>query len=152
MSRPFKITRLTKSGGQFAEGKYAVAICHRSGFKFPYKEMVFEPGTNYFVHKSEDDGENSLVTHPQNYPPEKLTERIALRWAHPDVQLSIGAIICIKDLFTGGGNYVTSAGAVSVGSGTCTVSVGTGVSGGIQGLVFNNALNSQYYIVVFQGI
>lgn len=156
MARPFKITRLTKSGGQFASGKYAVAICHRSGFKYPYKDMVFEPGTNYFVHKSEDDGEWSLVTHPQNYPPEKLTERIALRWAHRDTELSVGAIVCLADLFTQTGNYVTSAGAVFV-SGNPQVSVATGVSTSIGaqaslGLNFSTATNSQYYILVFPGI
>lgn len=143
------ITRLTKTGGQFAKGKYAIAICQRSGLKKPYSEMIFEPGTNYWVHRSEDDGEDSLVTHPQNYPPEKLTERVALRWAFLDVQLSVPAPVCIADIDKNG-LYPTSAGAVSIGSGTCvTTSIGLGVSGG---LIFSSPANSQYYIVVFQGI
>ena len=46
--------------------KVSMAISDRSGFKFPYNEMVVEPGTGYFVHKSESDGEYNLVDHPQN--------------------------------------------------------------------------------------
>ena len=152
MSR-FNITRANPKGGNgFATGKHAIAICHRSGFKFPYSEMVYEPGTQFWIHKRESDEEWNLVGHDQNYQPSKLTERVGLKWARPDTRLSVGAVVCLKDLFTGGGNYVTSAGAVSVGSGTCTVSVGTGVSGGFTGTVFSNPTNSQYYIVIFQGI
>jgi len=37
------------------------------------------------VHRRESDGQYSIVNHPQNYPAKKLTEAIALKWAHPDV-------------------------------------------------------------------
>ena len=47
MVRPV-ITRLTKSGGQFAKGKYAVAICHRSGLKKPYKDMIYRDWDKLF--------------------------------------------------------------------------------------------------------
>ena len=87
-------------GGNFASGKNAVGICHRSGFKFPYSELVFEPGTNYLVHKSETDGSYSLVNHPQNYPPspDQLVDKIALKWSFPDVELSVGAIVSADKL------------------------------------------------------
>lgn len=44
----------------------ANAISDRSGFKFPMKEMVIEPGTGWLVHKSESDGMYSEVMHPLN--------------------------------------------------------------------------------------
>lgn len=82
-------------GGQFATGKNAVGICHRSGFKVPYRELVFEPGTNYLVHKSETDGSYSIASHPQNFPPnpEDIIDRIALKWSFPDVPLSVGVVV-----------------------------------------------------------
>ena len=81
----------------YDRGKHAVFICDRSGFKFKYKDLVVEDGL--VIHKDEADAGWSIVSHPQNYPPEKLTEKIALRWAHPDVQLSIGAVASIGELY-----------------------------------------------------
>jgi hypothetical protein len=88
-------------GGNFASGKNAVGICHRSGFKFPYSELVFEPGTNFLVHKSENDGSYSVVNHPQNYPPssDKLVDKIGLKWAFTDVPLSLGTVVSASDFF-----------------------------------------------------
>jgi hypothetical protein len=88
-------------GGNFASGKNAVGICHRSGFKFPYSELVFEPGTNFLVHKSENDGSYSVVNHPQNYPPssDKLVDKIGLKWAFPDEPLSLGTVVSASDFF-----------------------------------------------------
>lgn len=43
-----------------------VAICQRSGVKYPISQMVYEPGTNLFVHKDLSDGEYNLLTHPVN--------------------------------------------------------------------------------------
>lgn len=37
----------------------------RSGMKFPTNEMVVEPGTGFWVHRSESDGQYSQVSHPQ---------------------------------------------------------------------------------------
>lgn len=93
--------RLKKQkGGAFAKGKKAVAICQRSGFKYLQSEMVFEPGTNLFVHRSETDGSRNLVTDPLNFHSEKLREpeRIGLKHPSPDVPLSIGAIISAEQL------------------------------------------------------
>jgi len=89
-----------QGGGNYAKGKYAVGICHRSGFKYPYSELIFEPGTNYLVHKSETDGNYSLVNHPQNFPPnpEDIIDRIALKWSYPDVPLSVGVIVSADKL------------------------------------------------------
>lgn len=44
--------------------KGASAISDRSGMRFPMSEMVREKGTNYLVHRSEDDGQYSVVAHP----------------------------------------------------------------------------------------
>jgi len=68
----------------YAKGTRALAICHRSGFAFPYREMVREPGTGYLVHWTESDGVWNVVDHPQNFPPRDLSDAIALRWASPD--------------------------------------------------------------------
>jgi hypothetical protein len=53
---------------RYSKGRHAVFICDRSGFKYPYKEGVIEPGTGFFVHYTENDGKYSLVSHPQNNP------------------------------------------------------------------------------------
>lgn len=98
--KPTFVRTLSKAGGDnYARGKNAIGICHRSGFKVPYKDLVFEPGTNYFVHKSESDGDYSLVAHPQNYLPEDLTDRIFLKWSFPDVELSIGTVVSADKLY-----------------------------------------------------
>lgn len=46
---------------KFSSGKGVVAFSERSGAPFPYDEMVFEPGTNLFVHESESDGTWNIV-------------------------------------------------------------------------------------------
>lgn len=43
----------------------AWAISDRSGFKYPMKEMIKEPGTGYLIHRSESDGQYNAVDHPQ---------------------------------------------------------------------------------------
>jgi hypothetical protein len=48
----------------FASGKNAIAICDRSGLKFPYAEIVTEQGTGLRVHRSELDGVYNRVTNP----------------------------------------------------------------------------------------
>lgn len=158
MSTRSFINRTSRDSKRFATGKYAVGICHRSGFKVPWRELVFEPGTNYLVHKSEDDGPNSLVTHPQNFPPEKKTERIALRWSSFDTQLSIGTVVSAEQLFlpsyaSVSGQFIQYAylpDLTSIGTGV-SVSTGTATSAGAA-MDFSISTNSQYYIVVFSGI
>lgn len=68
-----------------ATGKYAVAIDDRTGFKHPWKDMVKEPGTNWIVHKSESDGQYSLVNHPQNFVRLNRADNVALAWSRPDL-------------------------------------------------------------------
>lgn len=80
------------SGGNFAKGRKAVAIDDRSGFKERYQDMVFESGTNVFVHKDESDKGYSLVNHPQNYPPDDIIDHIALKHAYPDTDVSVAAV------------------------------------------------------------
>lgn len=80
-------------GGNFARGCRAVTIDDRSGFKESYKDMVFEPGTNFWVHKDESDKEFSIVSHPQNYAPEHIVDHVALRNPSPDTKLDSGFIL-----------------------------------------------------------
>jgi len=137
------------SRGRFATGKYAVGICHRSGFKVPYRRLKFEPGTNYLVDESENDGMYSLVAHPQNFTPEKKIERIALRWSSPETPMSIGAIVSDDHLYLPAhalsvdGQYIIFS---SIGT-----SIGTATSAG-PGMVFTSSGASMYYIVLFPGI
>jgi len=58
------------------------AISDRSGMKFPYREMVIEPGTGYLVHYTESDGMYSIVNHPQNYIP-GASDRATQRYPRP---------------------------------------------------------------------
>lgn len=141
MSRPFAIKRSTKSSDSFARGRTAISICQRSGFKKPYREMVFERGTNTWVHRDEDDEQWNVVEHPQNYPPEKLTERIALRWAHPDnFDFDISGVVSADQIWL-----------VSITSVNTFVCIGTGTSV-VPGLHFNYGVNSQYIILISPGI
>lgn len=72
------------SRGPYASGKNAIAICDRSGFKYPWSEMVVEPGTGWLVHRSESDGKYSLVSHPQNFPAD-VTDYESLPWTRPEL-------------------------------------------------------------------
>ena len=150
------IVRSDKSSRAFARGTNAVGICHRSGFKYPLKELKFEPGTNHFVHKSENDGLYSEVAHPQNYPPEDRVERIGLRWVFEDTPLSLGTVVSAEQLFLPAYACVCnqwiitpSVTWISAGAGV-SISVGSGVSG--FSLDFSQPQNSQYLIIVFPGI
>lgn len=49
----------------YGTGRKAWSVSDRSGKRFPYREMVYEPGTHLWVHKSESDGEYNAVDHPQ---------------------------------------------------------------------------------------
>ena len=44
----------------------AMAICDRSGGKYPMSEMVVEPGTHLLVHRRFSDGMWNPVDHPAN--------------------------------------------------------------------------------------
>lgn len=50
---------------QYRTGRKAWSVSDRSGKRFPYTEMVYEPGTHLWVHKSESDGSYNMVDHPQ---------------------------------------------------------------------------------------
>lgn len=64
------------------------AICDRSGKKYPYGEMVLEPSTGWFVHRSESDGNFNLIDHPQaNIKLPGRREMIPLKNARPDTSL-----------------------------------------------------------------
>lgn len=69
---------------KWGKGKYAKAICDRSGFEYPYNEMVVEKGTGLFVHRSETDGMWNLVDHPQNKSPRPKLDGLPLKNARPD--------------------------------------------------------------------
>jgi hypothetical protein len=154
-----QITRtLDRKGNQYAKGRFAVGICHRSGFKYLLKDLKFEPGTNFLVHESESDGNYSLVAHPQNFPPENKSERVALRWSSPETPLSVGVVVSADALFlpmfaSVCNNYISypSIAYASMGTGV-SVSTGAGVSSGTYSLDFSQTKNSMYLIVVFPGI
>lgn len=62
----------------FAHGKKAWSISQRSGLRFPYNEMVIEPGTNIWLHRSETDGKYNRVDHPQGNVKAPPADRMAL--------------------------------------------------------------------------
>ena len=45
-----------------------LGVSDRSGFVYPRNEMIKEPGTGYWIHRSESDGRFNAVDHPQNNP------------------------------------------------------------------------------------
>lgn len=73
----------------YASGKYAKSVCDRCGFAFKYLDIVSESGTSWRVCFTCNDGQFSLVSHPQNYPPKKLDENIGLEHPRPDVSLAL---------------------------------------------------------------
>jgi hypothetical protein len=92
-----------KIGGKNASGKYSVGICQRSGFKYPYRDLVVEPGTGWLVHWSMSDGMWNLKDHPQNKSPRKKVERIGLAFPSPDKPLD-----GLNVLGTEGGDYIVT--------------------------------------------
>jgi len=72
----------------FASGKNAWAICQRSGLRFPYREMVREPGTGLWVHYSESDGGYNRVDHPQLHI-KGVSDRIGLKNPFPDTDFGV---------------------------------------------------------------
>ena len=152
MSNRAAIHRNITRPGRYSTGKRAVGIDHRSGFKVLLKDLKYEPGTNYLVTEDENDGEYNLVTDPLNFPPQKKTERVALRWAFFDVPLSIGTVVSADNLYlpsyaSVSGQFIQYAQIYSL------VSIGDGASSPyVPGLNFTSPLNSQYYVLIFQGI
>ena len=69
-----------------ATGKYAKAISDRSGFAFPYNEMVKE-WNGSLVHKSEFEAK-----HPQLEPRKHKPDGQALSNARPPVALNLSLI------------------------------------------------------------
>ena len=65
----------------FAKGKYAKAVSDRSGFAYPYNEMVKE-WNGSLVHKSEFEPK-----HPQLEPKKHAVDATALKDASPQVKL-----------------------------------------------------------------
>ena len=92
--------RKNNGGKPFAKGRKAVAIDQRTGFKHLQRDMLFEPGTHYFMHKDESDEEHNLVTDPLNYISNKMRELESpgLRYTSPETVLSISAIISAEQL------------------------------------------------------
>lgn len=70
-----------------SKNRKSLAISERSGLRFKYNEMIYEPGTNLFIHRSESDGKYNLKDHPQNHIRVK-PEDIALRDAHGEAPLT----------------------------------------------------------------
>lgn len=74
--------------------------------KFPINEMIREPGTNVFIHKSESDGMYNAVDHPQaniqKYA--RFGDPFPVFDAHPDISHVVDTLL--TDEF---GNPVTDA-------------------------------------------
>lgn len=135
--------------------RFAVAIDERTGFKHRQKDMVFEPGTSYYVHRKESDGPRNLVSDELNFFSPKLgrPERVALRHPSPETPLFLGVVISADQLGlpSHASTFYSSTVWPSIGTGVCVApSVGTGVC--VGGLAFNTPANSQYYVLIFQGI
>jgi hypothetical protein len=64
---------------RWAGGRKARAIDQRSGFEFPYKYLIREPGTKLLIDGRESDGRYNLVDHPQNFQPKDVSDTTALR-------------------------------------------------------------------------
>ncbi len=82
----------------FATGKNAWAICQRSGLRFPYKEIVTEPGTGLRVHFSESDGAYNRVQHPQLHI-KGVSDRIGLEKPYPDTNISVSYLTDVSGAF-----------------------------------------------------
>jgi hypothetical protein len=138
-----------------SKSRFAIAIDERTGFKHKQKDMLFEPGTGYYVHRKESDGFKNLVSDPLNYPSPKLRrpERIALKHPSPDVPLVLGVVISADQLGlpSHASTFYSSTVWPSIGT---NVSAGTSISTGTcaGGLNFSLPQNSQYYVIIFQGI
>ena len=65
----------------FAKGKYAKAVSDRSGFAYPYNEMVKE-WNGSLVHKSEFEAK-----HPQLEPKKHAVDAEGLKNARPQIKL-----------------------------------------------------------------
>lgn len=149
------VRKTNKPSSPPKNSRFAIGVDQRTGFKHLQRDMVFESGTKYYVHKQESDGRYNLVDHPQNYRSAKLDrpERIALRHPSPDTPLFIGVVISADQLGlpSHASTFYSSTVWPSVGVGVCVApSAGTGVC--VGGAIFSNAANSQYILVIFQGI
>ena len=79
--------------GNFAKGKHALAISDRSGFAFPYREMLKE-WNGSFVHKSEYEAKQ-----PQLEPRKHSGDPQALQNSRPDRIESIVPVLLNKNSF-----------------------------------------------------
>lgn len=70
-----------------SRNRKSYAISDRSGMRYPYNEMIYEPGTNLFIHRSESDGIYNAVDHPQNHIRTK-PENPLLSDAHPETHVT----------------------------------------------------------------
>lgn len=82
----------------FARGKWANSICDRCSFQFKFLDMVTEPGTLLRVCHECNDGRWSMVDHPQNHPPKKLTDAVGLRDPRPKQNLVIDEYAMAQDV------------------------------------------------------
>ncbi len=82
---------------KFASGKKAWAISQRSGLRYPYNQMIFEEGTNLFIHKSESDGIYNEVDHPQRNIKGVKSDAQALPYVSGDYGYSSNQISLLSD-------------------------------------------------------
>lgn len=68
----------------YSSGRNALAVCDRCGFAYPYSSIISEPGTGWRVCSTCNDGQYSLVSHPQNSPTIPIEESQGLEHPRPD--------------------------------------------------------------------
>lgn len=87
-------------------GKSAWFISDRSGMKFPISEAIKEPGTGYFIHRSESDGKYNAVDHPQAHLSkyaELSGDPKPIKNARPDINWVVDMYLTDSS-----GNYLTN--------------------------------------------
>jgi hypothetical protein len=97
---------MRKYVGKYSSGRYGLSISDRSGQQFPHNEMVKEPGTGLWVHRSESDGKWNRVDHPRNFikmPPaepqhlKNARPQVSMDSSHAHIQFENGAVFLNED-------------------------------------------------------
>ena len=74
----------------FAQGKHALVLCMRCGFRVDYPQIEEEPGTMLRVCDVCNDKQWNRVQHPQNGPFPVTPDPQALEWPFPDTNMAVG--------------------------------------------------------------
>lgn len=101
---------MARRGGKYARGRKARAICQRGGHEIPYRYLVREPGTGFYVDRRWSDGRWNEVDHPANHPPMHYDDERPLRYPTGGTEFPASTItgtLAEVSLPGGGGLIVT---------------------------------------------